>query len=86
MFQCEGDEWHRVAIVVVELLLRLWAIGCGPMLRDAMSVFDMLVVVGTMVDLIMTRLLAIDGALNLSVARLDAHRHTHTHSRIANRL
>jgi len=54
----------------VELLLRFWAIGCGPMMRDAMSVFDMLVVIGTMVDLVMTHLLAFEGAVNLSVARM----------------
>eukprot|EP00971_Amphidinium_carterae_P193927 3847574-Amphidinium_carterae.1 len=37
---------------------------------EAMNVFDMLVVLGTLVDLVLTRLLAFQGGMNLSLARM----------------
>jgi len=54
----------------VELLLRIWVHGCRAMLSDAMGAFDIIVVVGTLADLLMTRLLAFDGGMNLTVARM----------------
>jgi len=54
----------------VELLLRVWVYGYT-LLTDPMNVFDALVVIATLVDVIFTRLLALnDGGVNLSVARV----------------
>mmetsp|Transcript_11169 Transcript_11169/g.25378 ORF Transcript_11169/g.25378 Transcript_11169/m.25378 type:complete len:667 (+) Transcript_11169:47-2047(+) len=53
----------------VELIFRFWTFG-RTIFHEAMSVFDILVVFGTLMDLIFTRILNFDGGMNLSVARL----------------
>eukprot|EP00971_Amphidinium_carterae_P057919 1145622-Amphidinium_carterae.1 len=52
-----------------ELALRYWALG-RVIFKDPLGLFDIFIVVSTLVDLTLTRVFSVDGAINLSVARM----------------
>mmetsp|Transcript_17962 Transcript_17962/g.41916 ORF Transcript_17962/g.41916 Transcript_17962/m.41916 type:complete len:656 (-) Transcript_17962:258-2225(-) len=65
----EDLELFFTSWFTVELLLRFWAFGCG-ILMEAMSLFDVLVVLGTLLDIVLNRLYNVEGGMNLSLARM----------------